>query len=196
MKIKEIIGDDYFGNWANTRTACRAIIIREGEILLSYETKTDQWMLPGGSLEPGEKEKACVIRETSEETGFVIEPSECLLEIDEYYEDWRFINRYFTGTIIGTCEKELTDREKEVGMEPRWLPLEKIMAVFSRHNDYAESDEMRRGMYLREYTALKKRQERPSLKERLAQKKDIVAKNEANREPRQMNKDRGAQALA
>ena len=75
--------------------------------------------------------------------------------IDEYYEDWRFINRYFTGTIIGTCEKELTDLEKEVGMEPRWLPLEKIMAVFSRHNDYAESDEMRRGMYLREYTALK-----------------------------------------
>ena len=58
MKIKEIIGDDYFGNWANTRTACRAIIIREGEIILSYETKTDQWMLPGGGLEPGEKEKA------------------------------------------------------------------------------------------------------------------------------------------
>ena len=40
-----------------------------------------------------------------------------------------------------------------------------------------------------------KKQERPSLKERLAQKKDIVAKNEATREPRQMNKDRG-QALA
>ena len=30
----------------------------------------------------------------------------------------------------------------------------------------------------------------------LAQKKNVVAKNEANREPRQMNKDRGAQALA
>ena len=41
-----------------------------------------------------------------------------------------------------------------------------------------------------------KKQERLSLKERLVQKKDIVAKNEANREPRQMNKDRGAQALA
>ena len=41
-----------------------------------------------------------------------------------------------------------------------------------------------------------KKQERPFLKERLAQKKDVVAKNEANREPRQMNKDRGAQALA
>ena len=40
-----------------------------------------------------------------------------------------------------------------------------------------------------------KKQERPSLKERLAQKKDIIAKNEANREPRQMHKDRGAQAL-
>lgn len=57
MKIKEIIGDDYFGNWANTRTACRAIIIREGEILLSYETKTDQWMLPGGVWSLGKKKK-------------------------------------------------------------------------------------------------------------------------------------------
>ena len=41
-----------------------------------------------------------------------------------------------------------------------------------------------------------KKQERLSLKQRLAQKKDVVAKNEENREPRQMNKDRGAQVLA
>ena len=43
---------------------------------------------------------------------------------------------------------------KEVGMEPRWLPIEEITAIFSQHHSYAETDEMRRGMYLREYTAL------------------------------------------
>ena len=40
-----------------------------------------------------------------------------------------------------------------------------------------------------------KKMERPSLKERLAQKKDVVAKAEATREPRQMSKNK-AQALA
>ncbi|MDD6035458.1 MAG: hypothetical protein PUC30_04605 [Lachnospiraceae bacterium] len=40
-------------------------------------------------------------------------------------------------------------------MEPRWLPIEEITAIFSQHHSYAETDEMRRGMYLREYTALR-----------------------------------------
>ena len=39
-------------------------------------------------------------------------------------------------------------------MEARWLPIDKIKDIFSKHNSYAETDEMRRGMYLREYTAL------------------------------------------
>ncbi|MCR4745745.1 MAG: DUF5688 family protein [Lachnospiraceae bacterium] len=39
------------------------------------------------------------------------------------------------------------------------------------------------------------KKERPSLRERLSQKKEIVAKNAANREPNQIKKDRG-QALA
>ena len=126
VKTIDITGDNYFGKWTNTRAACRAVIIEDGKMLLSYETKTRQWMLP----------------------------SECLLEIDEYYEDCKWVNRYFLGTITGSCEQHLTDREKEVGMEPRWMPVTEIIEVFSKHNEYAESDEMRRGMYLREYTAL------------------------------------------
>ena len=154
MKTKEIIGGNYWGRWENTRTACRGIIIQDSLILLSYETKTGQWMLPGGGLEDGEDEKACCIREVAEETGVLIRPSECQLEIDEYYEDWKWVNRYFFGTVAGQTEIRLTDREKEVGMEPRWLPLGEIMEIFSKHASWAETDEMRRGMYLREYTAL------------------------------------------
>lgn len=155
MKTIDIIGENYFGNWTKTRTACRAIVIKDNKLLLSYERFTGQWMIPSGGLEKGEEEEECCIREVAEETGILIKPSKCLLEIDEYYEDWKWVNRYFVGEITGHTGINLTEREKEVGMEPRWLPIEEITAIFSQHHLYAETDEMRRGMYLREYTALR-----------------------------------------
>ena len=155
-KILGIIGDNYFGKWTKTRTACRSIVIRDRKLLLSYETATGQWMLPGGGLEAGEDERECCIRETAEETGYRIRVSDCVLEIDEYYEDFKWVNRYFFGEITGQVPACLTAREKEVGMEPRWLPLDEIIGIFSGHASYADTDEMRRGMYLREYTALRK----------------------------------------
>ena len=154
MKTKEIVGENYWGYWEKTRTACRGIIVQDGRILLSYETKTGQWMLPGGGLEDGEDEQTCCIREVAEETGFLIQPSECQLQIDEYYEGWKWVNRYFFATVKGKTDIKLTDREKEIGMKPRWLPISEIFDIFSRHAYYADTDEMRRGMYLREYTAL------------------------------------------
>ncbi len=153
-KIIDIVGDNYFGSWEKMRIACRGIIIREGKILLSYETKTGVWMIPGGGQEPGESEEMCCTREVSEETGFCIHVSPCVLEIDEYYEDWKYVSRYFWGTVAGQCERELTEREALVGMEPRWIQTDKAIEIFSHHAEYADIDEMRRGMYLREYTAL------------------------------------------
>ena len=154
MKTLEIVGTNYCGKWTEQRTACRAVVVLDGRILLSYETVTGQWMIPGGGLEPGEDEQACCARETAEETGCTITSSSCVLEIDEYYEDCRYIDRYFFGAVTGECEWNLTERERAVGMEPRWLPVREALDIFSRHADYAVTDEMRRGMYLREYTAL------------------------------------------
>ena len=154
MKRIEILGENRLQNWENERTACRGIVVQNGKILLSYETVTDQWMIPGGGLEEGEDERECCARELLEETGIKIRPSACVLEIDEFYEDWKFVSKYFLGTVEGEGEIKLTEREIEVGMEPRWLSVQEIMEIFSHHADYAETDEMRRGMYLREYTAL------------------------------------------
>ena len=39
-------------------------------------------------------------------------------------------------------------------MEPRWLSTKKALEIFSKHNDYESTDEMRRGLYFREFTAL------------------------------------------
>lgn len=155
MKTVVIKGKNYLGHWNKTRMACRGIVIRNGFMLLSFETVTDQWMLPGGGVEENEDESACCVREVAEETGFVIRPSGCMLEIDEYYEDCKFMNRYYFGEVMETVPMRLTAQEKRMGMEPRWIAVEEALSIFSRHADYADTDEMRRGMYLREYTALR-----------------------------------------
>ena len=83
MKVIDIVGEKYLGKWDKTRTACRGIIIDDEKILLSYETKNGQWMIPGGGLEDNETDKECCIREIAEETGMIVDVSECILEIDE-----------------------------------------------------------------------------------------------------------------
>lgn len=154
MKIIDIVGDNYLGKWNKTRTACRGIVIENSEILLSYESVTGQWMIPGGGLEENESEADCCIREVAEETGILVNASECLLEIDEYYENWKLINKYFICKVKGTTNTNLTEREQKVGMEARWLSVDKAKNIFSKHTSYTETDEMRRGLYFREYTAL------------------------------------------
>ena len=87
MKTIEIIGENYFGSYHNTRTACRSIIIKDGMVLLSYQKFIDVYMFPGGGLEENETEEECARREVEEETGFIVGPLNNVLEIDEYYED-------------------------------------------------------------------------------------------------------------
>lgn len=150
----EIFGKNYSGHWDRERIACRGVVIQDDRILLSYETKTDTWMLPGGGLEDGEDEKSCCCREVSEETGIIVEPLSCVLEIDEYYENCRYETKYYTASVKGRCETRLTKREEETGMEQRWLMINEAIDIFSVHASYDGADEMKRGLYLREYTAL------------------------------------------
>ncbi len=154
MRTIEIVGKNYFGHWTHERTACRGVIIEDGRVLLSYAARDDLWMIPGGGLEAGEDEGTCCVRELAEETGRVVLPSACALELDEYYEDCRYISRYFFGAVVGRCQSKLTEAEQRMGLEPRWLPVEEALQIFSRHDDYAATDEERRGIYQREYTAL------------------------------------------
>ena len=130
------------------------MVIEDGRILLSYAVRDDLWMIPGGGLEAGEDEGTCCVRELAEETGRVVLPSACDLELDEYYEDCKYVSRYFFGAVVGRCEPKLTEAERRMGLEPRWLPVEEALRIFSRHADYGDTDEERRGIYQREYTAL------------------------------------------
>lgn len=154
MEILEIFGDNRHESYTKTRQACRGIVMDGEQILMSYEVNTDQWFIPGGGVEPGESLKDCCVRELAEETGVLVEPWEHFLTVREYYEEWLYESYYFVCKITGQARQELTRAEMENGLEPRWIPLAQALDIFSKHQDYAATNEMTRGSYLREYEAL------------------------------------------
>ncbi len=56
---------------------------------------------------------------------------------------------------MGDTETKRTPDETKVDMRPKWLSIDEIKSIFSKYADYADTDDTRSGMYLREYTALK-----------------------------------------
>ena len=154
MKTVEILGANRFESFTKARAGSRAVIVRDGMILLSRETLSGWWLVPGGGMEEGETPEACCIRETEEETGFIVKPLRQFLTLKEYYEEYLYVSHYFICEIAGTGRMRLTDAEKRRGLEPQWLPLREAVGIFARHQEYADVSEEKRGAYLREYTAL------------------------------------------
>ena len=72
MKNLQLINDDYLGYVKRLRHACRGIVVKDGKVLLSYETKYNKYMIPGGGVEEGENYAECCERELLEETGIKV----------------------------------------------------------------------------------------------------------------------------
>ena len=153
METITIYGENRLDAHSRVRVACRGIVVRDGMILLTYEVNSDQWFIPGGGLEKGENLEQCCIRELAEETGLVVQTGHHFATIDEYYEDWLFTSHYFTCEVTGETERLLTEREAQMGLEPRWIPLTEAVEIFAHYQDHAHN-EMKRGAYLREHHAL------------------------------------------
>lgn len=154
MKEMEILGANRFDAWTKTRSGSRALILREEKILLIHEALQDLWLIPGGGLEAGESPEACCIREAEEETGLLVRPEKQFLILSEYYEEYRYISHYFVCAVTGKGTMRLTEQEKARAPRPEWIPLRDALGIFSRHREYAAVSEEKRGIYLREFTAL------------------------------------------
>ena len=157
LPVKEIsiLGDNRCGTFTRTREGSRAIVVRDGRILLSHERISGWYLVPGGGLEGGETPEACCVREVEEETGVIVRPLHQFLTLYEYYEEYRYVSCYFVCESLGHGRMRLTEAEQRRGLEPQWLPLRDAVELFSRHQDYAAESEEKRGSYLREYTALR-----------------------------------------
>lgn len=136
------------------RIGCRGVLLRDNKILMSYETKTGKWMIPGGGLESGESLAQCCTREMSEETGIVVIPREHALSIIEYFDSINYINHYYLCDYVCETDRNPTANELEKGMVPKWIDLDEIIAILSQHEVYEQDDPCLCGLYRREYNAL------------------------------------------
>ena len=160
MKKIQLINDDYLGYVKKLRHACRGVVVKDGKVLLSYETKYNNYMIPGGGVEEGESYAECCERELLEETGMKVKAIEEYLEVEELFEDWRHINHYFICELIeNTGIQHLTDGEKEAGYVSRWIDLDEAIKDFGDYERFHKDNIADFGLYRREYMALKEYKE-------------------------------------
>ena len=151
-----LINDDYVGYSEHLRHACRGILVRDGRILLSYESRNNRYMIPGGGAENGETFFECCERELREETGIAVKAVRNFLEIEELFDRWQHINHYFVCEYVGdTGVQHLTESEERAGYVPVWMPFPEALRLFGDYERYHTSYLPDYGLYRREYTALK-----------------------------------------
>lgn len=125
-----------------SRPSARAIVFRDGKVLLIYSKKYDYYQFPGGGIEKGEDPVQALMREVAEESGYRIIPSSVMeygrvlrrnrdmFDETGIFEQENFY--YFCDVSEETVERKLEGYEQEEGYTPVW---EDPMYA-SRHNLY------------------------------------------------------------
>ncbi|WP_019811799.1 NUDIX domain-containing protein [Saccharomonospora halophila] len=110
---------------ATTEIIARAVIHRDGQLLVARQ-RTKSWsFLPGGHVEPGERVEAALIRELSEELGTEAKIAGFVGAVEHgYIEDGTThheINLVFDVAITDTEPISQEDH-----LDFRWLPLDQL----------------------------------------------------------------------
>ena len=113
------------------RPSARAIILKDGKVLLNYLSKSDCYEFPGGGIEAGETPECAVQREVAEETGRIVVP-ESVREFgivirrqqdandpDGIFEQKNYY--YFCDVTGDTVPRKPDEHEIVDGAEPVWV---------------------------------------------------------------------------
>jgi 8-oxo-dGTP diphosphatase len=104
-------------------SGCFTIVTnKEGNILLAKRKDYPLWDLPGGTLEMEEPLESCAIRETEEETGYIISIKR---KIGEYYQpQYNDMQYLFLGELKGGSPiKDGPETETVEWFSPNKLPM-------------------------------------------------------------------------
>ncbi len=135
------------------RVASRGLVIKDNKILLSYEKNTDVYMTPGGGLEKDETIEECCVRELKEETGYLVNPLNRFVIINEYCFETMYVSNYFICEVVGKAEQSLTEIEVEHGITPVWIDIGEALKIFGAYDSKREDIA---SLYLREFTVINK----------------------------------------
>src|SRR6476646_211968 len=110
---------------ASTEIIARAVIRRDGQLLLARQ-RTKRWsFLPGGHVEPGERVEVALVRESAEELGTEAKITGLIGVVEHgYVEDGivhHELNLAFDVDIAGAVPVSQEDH-----LEFHWLPLDHL----------------------------------------------------------------------
>ncbi|MCB1394822.1 MAG: NUDIX hydrolase [Rhodobacter sp.] len=115
------------------RLAVRAVILREGRLLLVNAwpgAQSDLWCAPGGGVERGASLPENLVREVYEETGLAIAVgAPCLVnEFHDPASGFHQVDIYFRARVTGRAKVTLEDPEGVVNRH-RWVTEAELRAL-------------------------------------------------------------------
>ena len=134
---------DYDLSWSHViRHSANSVIVNENKLAMIYVAKHNYYAFPGGGIEDGETIIDALIRETKEETGFVIKPLSIVpigktIEIrkdryiDEIYE--RHDYYYLCEVDDVPMRKNLSANEIEYGHQLVFISIDEAITANKLH---------------------------------------------------------------
>ncbi len=121
-----------------------ALIIQDNKILLTRRKGGEKfagfWEFPGGKVEDGESEQACLARELKEELGVVAQVGDFFTENEFHYRHGAIrLLTYFT---------EVTDTDFRLSVHDRaeWVPLAEVTQYLLTPADIAIAEKLQKSM--------------------------------------------------
>ena len=130
FQIEMIKAEVPAGAKVNIRTAVRAIIYRDGKLLM-VQTNCGDYKFPGGGVNAGEDKRAALLREIREESGYTdVAVGPCIGTAIDQHEDeseagafFRVEHFYYVCRMQSEAqtERQMDDYEERMNFQPVWM---------------------------------------------------------------------------